>query len=30
MAGEIRSIEAAELIRLKGILEAPATVPAMA
>jgi uncharacterized protein YndB with AHSA1/START domain len=28
MAGEIRSSEAAELVRLKGILEAPASTPA--
>ncbi|MEO8229592.1 MAG: SRPBCC family protein [Chloroflexota bacterium] len=30
MAGEVRSSEAAELVRLKGILEAPATMPPMA
>ena len=30
MAGEVRSSEAAELVRLKEILEAPATMPAMA
>ena len=30
MAGEVRSSEAAELVRLKGILEAPAATPAVA